>query len=126
MHSQQSSTEFPQTINNNQHFLGSQPSAHSLHSFFGGLQPDPATLHLSMAQLGSRLEKLEVESTMAQERINSLTRICQLQQQFQENWEEDQLGLKRYIESKLSGAKSNLSLKEELDIKSGGVTLDGL
>ena len=63
---------------------------------------------------------------MAQERINSLTRICQLQQQFQENWEEDQLGLKRYIESKLSGAKSNLSLKEELDIKSGTVTLDGL
>ena len=44
---------------------------------------------------------MEQDQVIAQERINSLMKICQLQQQFQENWEEEQESLKNYIDNKL-------------------------
>lgn len=57
--------------------------------------------------------------------MSSLTRICQLQQQFQENWEEEQAGIKRYIEERIKAnyafmqdGKQGISLKDELELKS--------
>lgn len=62
---------------------------------------------------------------MSSERVSSLTRICQLQQQFQENWEEEQAGIKRYIEERIKAnyafmqdGKQGISLKDELELKS--------
>ena len=72
-----------------------------------------------------RLDRLEHESTLSSERVSSLTRICQLQQQFQENWEEEQAGIKRYIEERIKAnyafmqdGKQGISLKDELELKS--------
>ncbi|TNV79768.1 hypothetical protein FGO68_gene3813 [Halteria grandinella] len=73
---------------------------------WGGMQ-------MQMAQLGFRVEKLEQEAILAQERVNSLTRICQLQQQFQENWEEETQQMKKFFD----GQGKNLSLIEELEQK---------
>ena len=60
--------------------LATAPSAHSL---FGSQSQQtfypsgaPGDLNLVLAQLGFRVERLEQEATLTQERLNSITRVC--------------------------------------------------
>lgn len=55
-----------------------------------------------------------------------LTRIMQLQQQFQENWEDEQISLKTHLNDKIeqvlskvsnNGGNKQMSLKDELEMK---------
>ena len=61
----------------------------------------------------------------------------QLQQQFQENWEDEQQAVRRYVDEKISLAvnnvatgiqsqKENISLKDELEIKNHPGGLEGI
>ena len=58
-------------------------------------------LSLQMNQMTFKVDKLESENSVNVERINSLMKICQLQQKFQENWEEEQEGLKKYVDERV-------------------------
>ncbi|CDW80273.1 UNKNOWN [Stylonychia lemnae] len=126
----QQKQQIMQSISNQNIFHQNSPSLPSMTSIENtqqnSLQGDVKILQVQMSQLIYKIEKLEQESSQGQDRMNSLAKVCQLQQKFQEHWEEEQENLKKSIDEKINGIiklneeqrfgkKGDMTLVEELD-----------